>query len=683
MSEPILKFLCLLFFMLHGALSITAQNYPDSHANERTSWEEVLEFYSEKYEDYNEDKINEEQLNTLRNIYDTPLNINTVTKQQLLELPFVSETLASNIIDYVTRYGEVLSLAELSLVYGMDYDTKYLLSAFLTCRPPITGHPSAKQILKNAEQTLAVNWAAPLNTPEGYKSNSQLKNSNRYLGDKNRIAVKYTFNYDNELKFGLTSEKDAGEPFACRGNFLMDSYSFFVQCKPKNGKANFIAGDFRARFGEGLLVGNMFYSGKKSVLGNYNTRSTISPHSSYSERDYFRGAALGLKFKKIHAVAFASYNSNDAIINDSNEITSITNTGYHRTGTEQQRRGNLHDFTTAGDISYNSSSFRIGISAALTHYDKRLNPRDALYNKYAMRGKMFHAYSAHYSFDFKNISSQGEAALNKKNALAFVNTIKWQPASFLTFTSVQRSYSMRYNSPYSKSFGSSGKVNNEQGVFFGAVGDITSNLNVRAYADFYRSPWASYRYNASLSAKEFYAEATLHTQKGFSFMIDWRFTRKSYRALAANSDTTTTHKQQLRLQCKHVLNNLSNLTTIVFTNNKSTKSHNGLAVFHRATYKCRRLNTSATVGWFNAKNYNSRIYVYENNVKNIYSNFASFYGNGIRLSLLCSTEIKNKTSIYAKYGFTHYFDRDHIGSGANEIKSSSKHDLAFCINLKI
>lgn len=67
----------------------------------------------------------------------------------------------------------------------------------------------------------------------------------------------------------------------------------------------------------------------------------------------------------------------------------------------------------------------------------------------------------------------------------------------------------------------------------------------------------------------------------------------------------------------------------------------------------------------------------------IYNNFTSLYGNGIRASLLCSTKFAKRFTAYAKYGLTKYFDRNKIGSGAQQISSSAKSDLTFCINIII
>ncbi len=676
--------LCLFFTALQVSAQTLQGNNIGTYGMRTCTWDEFVEIFSTSYFDDNETQsLSEERLDALRAIHDNPFDINTASRDELLDLPFISPVQVDSILSYVSKYGPLLSLGELSLVPRIDYQTRFLLTAFLVCRPVKATKPDAKKLILNGRHDIAVNFATPLYTAAGYKDNS-LNDNNKYLGDKNRAAFKYSYNYKDELKYGISAEKDAGEPFACRGNTLFDSYSFHIFRKQKNGKYTLALGDYRINLGEGLIAGNQYFSGKKIALSYYNNRSIITPHTSYSERDFFRGIAGSLRLGKFLTTAFVSYKPNDAVINDSNNVTSITNNGYHRTIPEQKRRGNLNDLTFGGDFSYDQKIMKLGLSAIYTHYDKPLSPRNVEYNRYAMRGKDFHAFSLHYAINHKAISSRGEAAISETSAVAFVNTIKWRATNRTTLVNILRSYSMKYVQPYAECFKSSGRVSNEQGIYLGAKSEVLKSLTLQGYADFFRSPWPSYKYRAPVNGTELFFEAHLHDTKGNFVSAEWKFTNRKLDAIYITNDSSDKNKNLVRIQAGAVFNKFTTRTTLSFSSSTDKeKTNHGWAISQRVNYTTKRFALASAASYFNTSNYAARIYVYESNVKYNYANFSNLYGEGIRASLLCSAKISNKIKCYAKYGITHYFDRKTIGTGAQAIASSSKSDLNFCINITI
>ena len=681
-SVPII-FLCFVAATASAQTSYGEQT-KDIHGMNICSWDEFVEKFASSYFDDNEVSISEERMDQLRAMHDNPMDINTASRDKLLDLPFISPFQADAIINYISRYGPVLSLGELSLIPRLDYRTRYFLTAFVIVSPPSPPTLSPKKTFHEGRHNLALNISIPLYTAEGYKNNTLSENS-KYTGGKNHTAFRYSYNYNEELKYGLGAEKDAGEPFACRGNTLFDSYTFHVFRKQKNGKYCFAIGDFRVNLGEGLTVGNMYFSGKKSVLSNYyNYRSTFIPHTSNSERDYFRGAGGNIRIGKFLATAFASYKSNDAIINDSGKVTSVSNTGYHRTIPEQKRKGDLRDMTFGGDFSYDRHNLKIGISSVYVCYDKALAPRKAEYNRYAMRGKNFHSYALHCQVNLRSLTSRGECAISETNAISAINTVKWRISNKATLVNILRSYSMRYRQPYAESFGSSGKVSNEQGVYIGGTYDFTNTFTLQGYADVYHCPWPSYKYRAPVDGTEFFIGANLHNNKGDFVSAELKAGHKNINAIRLTKDSADKTKCLARLQAVKTLGKTVSRTTLSFASSTDKdKTSNGWAISQRLDFPLDKLKIHASASYFNTGDYSSRIYTYENCVKHYYNNFAALYGNGIRAYLLCSGEIGKNIRLYAKYGFTRYFDRKSIGSGAQQIKSSSKNDLNFCIDITI
>lgn len=685
MHTGLAKFLLLLACLL--AIAAHAQKRDGEgafYAMPVCSWDEFVEIYSTSYYDDGErTHVSQEMLDELHDIYDNPIDINTATADELMRLPFISEAQADSIVSYVARYGRMLHAGELSLVPRLDYTTRHLLTAFVAFSPEPQRN-SARDMLTRGKHTIAANVATPLYTADGYKSSNP--NASKYLGDKNHVSAKYAYDFRGELKFGLSTDKDAGEPFACRGNSFMDSYSFYVFRAQRNGRYSFALGDYRIHLGEGLTAGRGYLTGKKSALyDSYGRSRSISPHTSQSERDFLRGAAGQMRMGKFSILAFASYRAGDASTDLLGNATTLHSDGYHRTPTEMNRKGDIHDFTAGAAIAYGSSIRSIGASAIVTHYDKRLAPQLRSYSRYAMTGSDFHALSLHYRTRLGQVSGSGEAAISEEGALAFINTIRWDINSNIHAVSIQRSYSKKYLAPYSNSFRSYSRVNNEQGVYLGMNANATRALMLRLYADFHRCPAASYRYRTPLNGQEYYAEANLHDQKGQSLSLECKHSRKTSDEAAA--DSLLQSKTLLRLQGHAIFGKFTAGPTLSYTTARERgATSNGWAAGARIRYTQRFLRAGVSATYFDTDSYSSRVYAYEENVKYVYSNFSALSGRGVRCALVLMVKLESIArglSLYAKCGSTRYFDRSSIGTGLTHVDSRTKSDLSFCINLNI
>ena len=86
-------------------------------------------------------------------------------------------------------------------------------------------------------------------------------------------------------------------------------------------------------------------------------------------------------------------------------------------------------------------------------------------------------------------------------------------------------------------------------------------------------------------------------------------------------------------------------------------------------------------GYFHTTGYDSRLYTYERGTLYNFS-FPAFYGEGLRLMLMAQGQPNRRLTLTAKLGYTHYFDRNTIGSGLQQIDSSSQTDLDLQVRWK-
>ena len=93
----------------------------------QSEWMEWNEQISSDEEMVDWTMMNEE----LQDLAEHPLNLNTATREQLEQFPFLSDQLIENILYYLYKYGAMLSINELWGVEGMDWRTRRYLQDFV------------------------------------------------------------------------------------------------------------------------------------------------------------------------------------------------------------------------------------------------------------------------------------------------------------------------------------------------------------------------------------------------------------------------------------------------------------------------------------------------------------------------------------------------------------------------
>ncbi len=140
--------------------------------------------------------------------------------------------------------------------------------------------------------------------------------------DRAEVMNKFRFRFKNEVKAGLLFDSEKGDDFA---NFSFADSKYFVGYENDSnlsGRNNFkiYTGNYRATFGEGLVMENTdYYSPRKTGYG-FNKRITgIIGDVSRTQEYSLKGLALDLKTDKFNAVFFLSNDDKDAVIYDSNQ----------------------------------------------------------------------------------------------------------------------------------------------------------------------------------------------------------------------------------------------------------------------------------------------------------------------------------------------------------------------------
>lgn len=644
--------------------------------------EENLEQLSAENE---EDYSWEDELEELSRRLQEPVNVNTATKRQLEQFPFLTDIQIENLLAYVYIHGQMQTIYELQLVEEMDKRTIDLLLPFV-CVQAVEegrGYPALKSILKFGKHEALARLDIPFYTRKGYEKN--------YQGPSLYHSLRYSFRYSDYLQMGVTAEKDAGEPmFALHNRKGYDYYSLYFLIKNLGRLKALALGNYRLSFGQGLVLSTDFRLGKTFSMSTAEYRvGGIRKHGSTDEYNYFRGAAatVGI-FSSLEFSAFYSHRFMDGVVKDG-DIISIYKTGLHRTEKEADKADALALQLMGGNVTYEKDALKVGVTGIYYFFDRPYEPKLDKYAKYNLHGNGFYNAGLDYKYRLGRLTWVGEAATGKQG-YALLNQLKYNISSDYRLLLVHRYYSHDYWALFGRSFGESSTPQNENGWYLAAEATPFAHWRFFVSMDMFSFPWWKYRISKPSKGVDVMFQSTYTPRKNLSMYLDYRYKRKD-RDVTGTSGAVIqpVYHHKLRYRLTYMTGSFTFRTTVDY-NHFRQQDGEGYRFGRSQGYQCTQscsyafsfpLSVSLQGTWFHTDDYDSRIYASERGL--LYTFYTpSFYGRGFR----CSAHLRydlNKTFMFlAKFGQTVYQDRETIGSGNDEIPGNSKADLQMQLCIK-
>lgn len=619
----------------------------------------------------------EDMHDILSDFAEHPIDINAATREDLEQLPFLSDRQIEDICEYLYRYGSMRSGGEWLMIESLDRTRRRLMQCLTYMgEGKKRGFPTVKDMAKYGKNTLTAAAKVPFYDRKGDK--------NGYLGYKYKHWLRYDFSYGDRVRIGLVGSQDAGEPFFSAGNGAgYDYYSFYLQIRKTGRIENLTVGRYRLAFGMGLVLNGSFSLGKTAMIaGLGRSQNAIRVNSSRSEANYFQGAAATVRVARGLTVStFASYRPLDATLNDDGTARTIVTTGYHRTMKEMEKKNNMHATAVGANVRYAAGGLHAGATAVYTHLDRELRPATStLYRRHYAAGSDFMNAGIDYGYICHSLSVNGETAVNRHGAIATANSIGVNLGGGLTLMLLQRFYSYKYTSLYANSFSDGGAVQNESGIYLGAGWKPSAHLQISAYTDYAYFAWAKYRISKSSHSSDNLLSANASFGR-------WGVGGR-YRLRLRQRDNTNktglidynTHSLRLyvlydgdgRWSCR---------TQADFALTEYKERDRGWMVSENINRKFKWLQLNLSANYFKTDSYESRVYAYERTLLYSFS-YPAFYGHGIRYTLMARVDIGRHAMLTAKLGVTDYFDRSTTGSSYQTIYGSSAADLEVQARLK-
>jgi hypothetical protein len=617
-------------------------------------------------EELAEDDSEEEEIaayiDRLNELAENPVKINSGNPEEISRIFFLTDFQVKLLADYISTTGRLLSVFELAGIPGFDRETAEMMIPFITM-----GYKSEDD---NEPGHLENNLITNVSMKSFIKDSA-------FPGSPLKFLAKYRFNA-NGYSGGLTLEKDPGEKFFTGEPPLPDFLSAFISYNGQGIIKKIIIGDYSARFAQGININTGPRMGLSVISPGFMTaRDEIRPYTSSDENRFFRGIAAELSIGNTGLQLFISGNNYDATLGSvtggsKDIIENFYPAGLHNTRSLLSKRDAIRVNAGGINLFYRLKNARIGLTCSDTRFSLPVNPTGNLpEDAYSFRGRESTNFSAYYKGFIKNLLLYGEfSSVSFKNH-AFVQGISLRPSDRLTINLMLRHYDPGFFSMYGKGPGMGSASCNEKGILGNFVFEAASHLFISAGCDVSHYPWLKYRCSfPSSGVKE---EIKMQYNPGEKINIDmaysYRFSMRDSSNVSGIPGINETEAHTMKGMFRYHLNDRTAFTTRIFYKIVSPEKSRGMLLLQDVS--CRPWQFPLTI-WarfccFNTYDWDSRLYVYENDL--LYSFMVpAFSGRGSRICIMTCYDLSSSSEIRVKYGITTLAGNDNSMKNSGELK---------------
>ncbi len=656
----ILYFLSLIF-LLFPSISLPQENIFET----LLEYNEEISDESDNYEFFSDLKKN-------------PIDLNKVTTDQLMMIPGMTLSTAFKINEYrnKTRYAE---LDEMKSEIDIDDDLFLTLKQFV-----YTDKQIKKEKINFELRSRVIN---PLEKSKGFIEgkyfNSRLKQYNRFM-----------FNYGEKVNGGLLLEKDSGE------NKFNDYKSFYVELKDILKLRKIVVGNYQMEFGEGLVFWNP-YSLRKGNDVIYpikkRPRGIIGYKSSFENGGLY-GVSVEGGFSSIRYYFFNSQRKIDANESDDGNITSLFDSGLHRSKLELSKRKILQENLFGGRFEFNvNKRGNIGFTHYQTYYNKSFisDKKDI----FKFSGDNNNLSSIDMNYYFPNLNIFGEIARSKGGGIGMIAGGVFDFRNAVLGFSF-RNYDRNFYSFYGKGFSERNYENkNERGIYLGLSYKINSKFKIYGYFDQFKYLWRTYYVPFPSSGFDEMLRVSYKESSNMKFEIKLRRniedTSINVKDLFGNERSIIGKFQRTsyRLQIDRTINKRTmfrwRIESIIESETPEESKYNydysdeGVLNYWDLEFvSFKNLIIDLRYSYFTSRNEAISFYQFEKDLPGMLS-INRLKGTGNEFYILIKYEIKSIFDCALKYSIVQYPHLNEIGSGDDKIEGNLKQFIGFQIEMNI
>lgn len=652
-----MKFALLIFF----SFSITIYSQVDSTTFE-TDLDEVLE-------DATVDNEESGYYDLIEYLRQNKIPLNKTSINELMKIPYLDRQTATAIIRYRNSLGKISSAKQLKEIDGVSPDLIEKIIPYIRFdgNDKSTFFDSISKKFENVDISFRTRGIKKIQEEQAYKDG-------KFDGSSWKIYNRLIMNKEHNIRFGILTEKDAGE------KSINDFTTFHFYTENIGIIKNIVAGDFLFEFGQGLALWSR-YSIRKGIetVGILpRNGKLIIPYLSTDENMFFRGVAARINFNEFNVSLFFSSRQLDGSIDPvTNQITSIRMDGFHRNENEISHKRIISEKLFGISASYILGE--IG-SFGILYYNSTFGNDFQNGSLLDPSGNKFNYFSTSYNFIANKLTFSGETSYNTKS-FATINNVEFSVNKNLTLLFSYRNYSSDYWGLHTNGFGEKDGTQNEVGYYSGLK--LRTNFGtIYFYYDQFRFPYTSDKIPFGSKGDEFMVYYTVSPFDNTDLRL--RYINKIIEVpdiindeYGLSNKKTENIRGELIYKFSKNLQLRSRINFFGVTPSSNSKFEKGFLIFQDVRYSpSSKLNFSARIVFFKTDSYNSRLYEFENDLTGIMTNPA-LYGEGSRWYLIAQYKTSFGLTLSMKYSELFKPNERILGSGDTEIQGNVDNKLSF------
>lgn len=645
----------------------------------------------------------------LRDLERRPLNLNTATREELLNLPGMDDLLISQLREHIRKFGPLTSIYELQAVTSFNRAVIYPILPYVVVREvaakdisPGTKHPRGpgfRELLAGIKGELTQRMVFDLEQARGYtppdtSSNGTL--SSRYQGPAYRSYTRFRARYSQHFSFALTGEKDPGEAWKWDPKNRFYGYDFLsghLSISNYGWLKHLVVGDYTLQTGQGLSLSRGLGFGKGSEviravkMPNYGIR----PFSSVNENQYLRGAAATVAAGDFYVTGFYSRANLDASIQEVDTLTdeiarvsTLQTSGLHRTASELANRKAIDETLYGARIEFRTPTLTVGSTHYLQQFGSTIDRPVNDYNQFDFRGDQNQLSSLDFDWVYRNINFFGEVARSRSGGYAAVAGLMASLAPFVDMAILARSFDRDFHSTKGYAFAERPvTVQNEQGLYLGLRIQPHRLWAVSVYADQFYFPWN--RFNASFPSRgyETMVQVDYKPRRG-----TWAYVRFRSDNKQENADVfpdgqqveflVPTQRLQFRVHFQTQIGRdllLKNRVEFSRFTKSDTEKSKGFLIYQDISWRLGfKFKLTGRYALFDIPDSDARIYAYENDILGFFS-VPGYYRTGSRYYLMLNYKPTRKLQFWLRMAQTRLHKVNSIGSGLETTPGNTQSEI--------
>ena len=643
-------------------------------------------------------------LDHLNAFIESPLNLNTATQDQLHHLGLLSGEQIQALMQYIRYDGELITLYELQAVPFFDIGMIARILPYVAVTTK--SRPSLRlRDFHSGRHESFMRYQQVLEKARGYTADSTRPRA--YPGSPARLYLRYRYTKGRRLQYGFTTEKDPGEELLRGTQRTVDYFSAHLFVRDQGVIRALAIGDYEVSIGQGLAMWSGFGLSKGAEplrlrRGGYALR----PYTSVNESRFLRGAAASLAKGRWELTVFGSSNRRDANIavydtlrEDVRVISSLQETGLHRTASELDDKHAIRAVTAGAAVKYSSRRSDIGLYGIHNQLSASFERTPRPYNQFQFSGNRLTNLGGHYTIVRNNVMLFGETALSDNGGIATLNALQIALDHRTALLLVHRYYDKTYQSLFGNAFGEASGTNNEQGVYVGVRINLSSVITFEGFADFYKHPWLRFTADAPSQGQEYMARLSYRPSYHTELYVRGRYETK-----LANEPGNTevidpvvqTEKLQLRVHLTQSVNRsialksraewvkyrYDSVRPSADDDEPSSTAEQGFMIYQDVIWSVpkTKLKLYGRFAMFDTDSYTTRIYAYENDVLYAFS-IPAYYDKGTRAYVLMRYKVAKWMNVWLRVAKTYYSNITSIGSGPDAIMGNRKTEVKAQVKL--